>query len=270
MATFITKEKKLVNEIIKSKNIPITDEHQEFFIENLVNEMLSFEHIKITDEKLKVIEKSLNAFKDLEGENWYPKIFFRNEFSSESKTNSMVDRTFVAIEDLNENGEYFSPYELLDNDLGEEELFLLNDELTPEYVGSNSLMVVELGLPCDDGGIGQIQRCSGGGGGSGGGSSLNMVLEKIRIKDLKELWPGRSEISLKICKLPSGVLTPPAGLLDLCGDFVYASDDCVNYEGRRYMTLKRIDKDKQFYVDWLMKDEGNSPYSNDITFNVIF
>ena len=270
LATFITKEKKLVNEIIKSKNIPISDEHQEFFIENLVNEMLSFEHIKITDEKLKVIEKSLNAFKDLDGENWYPKIFFRNEFSSESKTNSMVDRTFVAIEDLNENGEYFSPYELLDNDSGEEELFLLNDGLTPEYVGSNSLMVVELGLPCGDGGIDQIQRCSGGGGGPGGGSSLNMVLEKIRIKDLKELWPGRSEISLKIYKLPSGVLTPPAGLLDLCGDFVYASDDCDNFEGRRYMRLKRSDKNKQFYVDWLMKDEGNSPYSNDITFYVIF
>jgi len=36
------------------------------------------------------------------------------------------------------------------------------------------------------------------------------------------------------------------------------------------MRLKRSDKNKQFYVDWLMKDEGNSPYSNDITFYVIF
>jgi hypothetical protein len=264
LATFITKEKKLVNEIIKSKNIPISDEHQEFFIENLVNEMLSFEHIKITDEKLKVIEKSLNAFKDLDGENWYPKIFFRNEFSSESKTNSMVDRTFVAIEDLNENGEYFSPYELLDNDSGEEELFLLNDRLTPEYVGSNSLMVVELGLPCGDGGADQIQRCSSGGGGSGGVTGQqNLVINKMTIKDLKEDWPGRSEVSFKGYKV-----TDINQIAYDCNLAIYASVNCWTWNGNRIARVKRKNKNKEKTYNWKIKTTNN--LSNDIIYYVIF
>lgn len=278
LTSFVLKQRVVMDHLMKSNEIQHSDGLQIFLVEKLVDDIIKSGQIKISNNELNKIENSLDAFKGLEGESWYPIIYLRNNSFSEFKNDNEESRTFVAIEDADESGEFFTAYELLDSDGGEQELLILDDNLTPEFVGTDDLIVIEL-TDCDDT-IHQYQPCSvvgddtyNDGISSGGSSSQNLVLEKIKIKDLKEGWPGRSEISLKIYKLPEDALIPPVdgeGIPEYCGDFVHASDDCTNYQGRRYMVLRRSNVNREFEVNWIMKDEGNDYNSDDIIFYVIF
>ncbi|MGC6525018.1 MAG: hypothetical protein ACON30_01920 [Flavobacteriaceae bacterium] len=82
--------------------------------------------------------------------------------------------------------------------------------------------------------IEQSSYCGEGTGGTGGNSNGNLQLNKMTIKDLKEGWPGRPEIHFKGYKFSA----PPSNDWD-CGEYMYASVNCYNYEGRRIARIKR-------------------------------
>ncbi|MDW3196040.1 MAG: hypothetical protein R8G66_26955 [Cytophagales bacterium] len=268
-------------EIISSmEKVSVFETPKPYLIEDLLDQKRANARVSEDAEQYDELLSSLDAFKGVEGEVWNPTVFMIEPEPDERGTKG--GQLYVAVEDADENGEKFTGYELINNGL-EVQMVPLTTEMTPDLVSNASLMVIELDycgnttgeqnaldefVDCDQSGGGNT-----GGGNTGGGSivSQNLVLNKIKIKDLKEAWPGRSEISLKIYKVPAAALESPvdgSGIDEFCGDHIYASDNCNRYRGRRYMRLKRRDRNKEFEVDWLLKDENNN--SLDMLFYVIF
>ena len=272
-------------------------EPRPYLFEDLLEQQHANGRVSDGSEEYEMLSSSLDAFKGVDGEVYYPSVFMiegdgyadevvkEDEFIDEDqvvKEDPLIksDRLYVAIEDADEKGEKFTAYELIDDGI-EEKLIPLKIELTPEFISNDRLMVVELDfcgntvMDVERNAIDEIVGCGQNAGdptsgGSTGGSNFNddLVLNKIKIKDLKESWPGRSEISLKIYKLPAQALVDGTGLSEYCGESIYASDNCTNFRGRRYMRLKRRQKNRVFEVDWLLKNESNN--SPDILFYVIF
>ena len=278
LASFIIKRQKSLLNLMQSKNVASKDKLQIFSIEKLVDDLIlnkNSNNLEISESELNKVNNSINSFKELEGDNWFPIVYFRNPNSTiKSATENENERTFVAIEDSDGTDEFFTAYELLDNDYGDEELVLLDIELTPDYVANNSLMVVEL-ASCNDADLPQFYEgvacgdTNAGGGNTGGGntgggtSSQNLVLEKMTIKDLKEGWPGRSEISFKGYKVNN-----INEIAYDCNLSISSSVNCWTWEGNRITRLKRRYKNDERVYDWIIKTNNNN--INDVIYYVIF
>lgn len=85
----------------------------------------------------------------------------------------------------------------------------------------------------------------------------------MKIKDLKEGWPSRSEIAFKGYKIN---LNPDYGYD--CGEYIYSSVNCYNYSGKRITRLKRKHKNDTRNYDWDIEKGEN--FANAILVYVIF
>ena len=259
LASWVGKQNEEIISIMSNQKKLSKDDQQVFAIENLVKEVTKKQGtLSKSDEDYNQLLESLNAFVDLDDESWYPVIYLHKDTSINSKTNE--NSTYIAIEDADENGEKYIGYELKDDELVE-----LQPPLTPELVGNNTLLVMSI-QPCiAPPAPEQYSNCEGDGGGGGGGGTSGSVLRinQMKIKDLNEAWPGRSEIHFKGYKFS----TPPNNNVD-CGEYIYSSVNCYNYTGKRIVRLKRRWKNKTRTYNWAVKTENN--FGHDIVFYVIF
>ena len=259
LASWVGKQNEEIISIMSNQKKLSKDDQQVFAIENLVKEVTKKQGtLSKSDEDYNQLLESLNAFVDLDDESWYPVIYLHKDTSINSKTNE--NSTYIAIEDADENGEKYIGYELKDDELVE-----LQPPLTPELVGNNTLLVMSI-QPCiAPPAPEQYSNCEGDGGGGGGGGTSGSVLRinQMKIKHLKEGWPGRSEIHFKGYKFS----TPPNNNVD-CGEYIYSSVNCYNYTGKRIVRLKRRWKNKTRTYNWAIKTENN--LSNDVLIYVVF
>lgn len=139
-------------ELVESmEKVSVFDEPSPYLIEDLLDQQRANGRLSEDPEVLEEVISSLDAFKGIEGEVWYPTVFVMEGVQDDRGTKG--DQTFVAVEDADENGEKFSGYELID-DGRDVQLVPLNTELTPEFVSNASLMVIELDF-CGNSSIGQ-------------------------------------------------------------------------------------------------------------------
>jgi hypothetical protein len=269
LASWVAKNNKAILNMASNQQKSDTDEPKTFFIEDLVKTISTKNKSSKTDENQIKLENSLNAFKELEGESWYPIIFQKdNQVLAKSSKSSLS--TYMALEGEGDEGESLNAYELSSDN----KLIPLNQTLTKEFVGNNNLLVMELVSCSDEIMMKQarsetISRCggggSGGGGTGGGGSSYRYLkLDKMAIKDLKEGWPFRSEISIKAYKLS----TIYSNTTYECGDYVTSSVNCYTDTGNRIVRLKRKYKNDTRTYNWTI--ERSSTSSNDVIYYVIF
>lgn len=246
-------------------------DYKYFFVEDLLQDLVvNNKNDYRTTQDFENVKASLEAFKNLEGVSWYPMIFIKKESNFSFSKSNLEELTYIALEDADENGESFTAYEVLDND----EIIEVQEPFTEEFVGNNELLVVEL-IACNDEYLMQykssnkISSCisidSGGGGGTGGTSNaLSLKLEKMKIKDLKEGWPGRPEIGFKGYKVSN-----INSIAYDCNEFIHASVDCWgNLAGQRIGRIKRSwENDERTYNFAIKTDDNNS---DDIIYYIIF
>lgn len=209
--------------------------------------------------------QAVNAFKNIDGESWYPKIRFLDEATLKSRSEG--DNPITIVEDATVNGQTSTGYELDENN----ELYQLEETPTEENTVNRSLVVIELGDTDCDGN----QKCNTGGGGDntsgdgntgGGGNSSNMTtvrFEKMTVKDLKEAWPFRPEIHFKgfsILSIPfeDGV----------CGTKLFGSSSCNDALGRRVKQIDRSDKNDEFSSNYIIDDELNESVPQFVIFTI--
>lgn len=237
-----------------------------------------------TGTELPEIKESLNAFKNIGDESWLPIFRFTNRTVTHSNnrlnssdpqtsTYSEPNQLIIAIEDNSEIAQIYSPFLPGEDD----DLIPYEGEFTESAIGNTPLLVFELDpcgsntfisaffdSPCDgdsfSGGLG--------GGGLGGGSgSRALLLNKMKIKDLKEAFPGRSEVEFKGYKLTVSNITP--NITIDCGDAIHSSSNCYEYNGgKRIAQVYRRHKGDNRTYDWkIASDEG---FYNEVLVYVIF
>ena len=245
-------------EIIKdeSKN------KNEILISDLVSKAISQKNYNLENEDYSEVQTALDAFVDIGDNSWYPVIrIVNNNFDNKNSD----DETILSVEDADLNGEKFTHYLLGEND---DDLTEPDFVVTPESTQNYNLIVAEIISAPDpgdgyaDGGIG-VGNGGGSGGGSGSGGYIKLEIDNMKIKDLKEGWPGRSEIAFKGYKID---VQPNIGYL--CGDNIYASVNCSNVDGKRITRLKRRHKNDNRSYDWDVS--RNETFSNDVLVYVIF
>ena len=213
------------------------DDNNELFFRDIVKEYSQNGKSLTTNE---VINQAINAFSDLNGRNWEPVVFLIGN------ANRTTEKTFLAIESNTTTSEYFRGFEIINS-----KIHPLKTPLTEEFVGSNNLYVIELVRPSKSNKI-DISAKNG-----------RLILEKMKIKDLKESWPGRSEINFQGFKLNN-----PINAFYECGDYISGSANCNSGSGKRIVRLKRRWKNKNRSYNFLIKNNNNN--GNDLIYYVIF
>lgn len=225
----------------------------EFFISDLVEEAIYKKRYSIDDESNAELFDALDAFTDLEGESWYPVV----RLSENSFRKNQSSGVIISIEDADENGEMFTHYLPGEND---DDLVEVDFEVSEETSETHDFVVVELvnGQPefLDSDPAGTSGSTTSGG-------YVSLKLQEMTIRDLKEGWPGRSEIAIKGYKIN---VQPNIGYL--CGYPIFSSVNCGSLSGRRITRLKRSHEDDLRGYDWdIERDEF---FYNDVLVYVLF
>ena len=209
------------------------EESDQFYFEDLYNKLNS-------DQKSSFIDESLNAFLNINGQSWKPTIFFIGNLNKTSA------KTYLAVESNTPTKEYFRGFEIINS-----KIHPIKFPLTEKNIGDNNMYVIELGRPSNSNS-------------TFNGKSHNLSLEKMKIKDLKEAWPGRSEISFQGFKLSNYLINNGFP----CGEYISGSANCYNYSGKRIVRLKRKWKNDNRTYNFLVKNSNNN--GNDLIYFVIF
>lgn len=231
LASWVAKNKDEIKNLMNAYKAKSKDNSsQTFKIEDLFNETSKKFGFKSNKAASKV-QESLDAFKNLGSQSWAPTIFLESDNSNKLNKSSDDNLTFIAVEDETLDGESMTAYQIVESEGDDEVLQPVDETLTLEFVGNNDLLVMELVL------IDDFDENSGGGSTGGGSSSStkSLLLNKMKIKDLKEGWPFRSEISIKAYKLENISQNQTYE----CGLGVAASVNCYTDTGNRIVTLKR-------------------------------
>jgi len=230
----------------------------EILISDLVNRAISQKNYNLDNEDYNEVHTALNAFVNIGENSWHPVIRIVNDNFDQKNSDK---QTILSVEDADLNGEKFTHYLLGEND---DDLVEADFPVTPESTQDHSLMVCEI-VTIGDGGNGGGSGTGGGyGGATGTGGYVKLEIDNMKIKDLKEGWPGRSEITFRGYKRSS--ITPNTDYL--CGQSIYASVNCQNTNGKRITRLKRRHKNDNRSYDWDV--ERNNDFSNDILYYVIY
>ena len=193
---------------------------------------------------------AVNAFKNIDGESWYPKLRFLNAKDIISRTAG--DNPLTVVEDASDQGQMFTGYELDENN----ELYPIDETPTQENTANRNLVIIELGdtdcdgnQKCNTGGGGGGGDTGGGDNGGGGNSGSSASIKQMTIKDLKESWPARPEIHFK----GFSVLNLPQQDGE-CGTRLSGSSSCSDHLGKRIKRIKRSDKNDQFNANYVVDD----------------
>lgn len=136
---------------------------------------------------------------------------------------------------------------------------LLIFELDP--CGSNTIAPAYFDSPCNTDPFGGDLNDPG-----SGGFVQILQINKMKIKDLKELWPGRSEVEFKGYKLAVNNITP--NITIDCGDAIFSSTNCYTYSGKRISQVKRRHQGDTRTINW--KIASNEGFYSDVLVYVIF
>ncbi len=93
LASWIGKNSEEIRTMASSQKTSKTGEAQIFLIEDLVFNLIERKGTNKgsdTDENLEKVKNSLNAFKELGGESWYPTVFQKSDLSSESRSTNKL------------------------------------------------------------------------------------------------------------------------------------------------------------------------------------
>lgn len=251
LAEWIAKNEKELTNLMSVNHEKSTKEDLETFkLEDLVNQKIAKSTNKPSEEDLK-LQKSLDAFKDIEGDTWFPTIFIErieNKFSN--KSNATI-KTFLAIESEDVNGELVEAYEIINGDLdGDESLVPVKESFTPELIGDNILFVMELMYYEEE--VSNLASYN-----------ANLKIDKMTIKALKERWPFRSKVAFKGYKISDS-----NSIAYDCNEYIFGSVNCWTVEGKRIGVVKRKWKDDERTYNWVIKTTNNE--SSDIIYYIIF
>lgn len=248
---------------------------QTFYLENLFNQVgLTKNSSRLTSKEN--LEQALDAFKDLDGETYLPVITIHDSGLIGQKSGASSEETLIIVEDNDLDGESYAAY--LTGEGGDDLEEYMGNYDDPAVAGL-PLLVIELN-PCginaivDSQDINGTSPCGGdtyggglgGGFGSGNGTFIQrLVLNKMTVKDLKEIAPFRPEIGIKAYRIPR--LFPNVSYYE-CGEFVSSSDNCYVSAGREITNLKRrYQNDERTYN---YEIERNNSFTNDILVYVLF
>lgn len=249
---------------IKEKIIALNGENQKEITLALEDIYRELNNSYASSSEKNEIEKSLNAFKNLNGDDWYPTIRLLDATRYSQRNPYDDQKVLIAIEEIIDSTQVFKGYqEDINGELNE-----IDEELTETLLGENDIILFDLG-PCgvliDP--IHQRNSNPCGTTGTGNGNDLyKLKIDKMTVKHHKEGWPGRSEINFKGYKLSS--LPQTSGD---CGEVMHASVNCYNYDGRMIEQYHRswINNQEERNLNWTLKTQQNFG-SNDYIFYVIF
>lgn len=207
-----------------------------------------------TDESMDKLLESLNAFSDLGEDSWYPSIRILESNHGKLKNT----KTILSVEDADENGEKFTHYFIEEDGSLEKVDFAVSSDHAQYY----NFIVLEIVKKSESEAEAELSKLSGQMV-SYSRSNSRLELDQMKIKDLKEGWPSRSEIAFKGYKIN---LNPGFGYD--CGDYIYSSDNCHSYSGNRITRLKRRYRNRRRNYDWDIERGEN--FSNAILVYVIF
>ncbi len=210
----------VVNEV-KKKN----SAQERFYVKMIVDKISNFKKIK-TDQDL---EFALNAFTNLDGENWYPVIYFHDFERKNVKVPFDSLKTLYATSDYDTAIQEQITIGYQENSNGE--LTTIDETLQEGMADENDVIILDL-IPCTGtGGQQQYGACSGGGGGNTpppppppNNSSLHYI-DKMTVKYHKESWPERSDVKFVGFKLQN----PPVQT-QFCG-FNFYERSCTDVDG---------------------------------------
>ncbi|MEM6517097.1 MAG: hypothetical protein AAF688_13005 [Bacteroidota bacterium] len=214
-----------------------------------------------TDRNDAGLKSALDAFLNLDGEDWYPTVTF-----IEPK-GAPTGQITVAIPNYVNNREVYQGFEKDSRN----DLVLVHNELDQTNHESNELLMMEISqcgsiginpgpdefLNCD-----ALANSDPLGGGSGG---HKIRINKMTVKDRKEWWPGRSKVHLigaKVTGLPldSGY----------CGENIVGGGNCLNESGKRIQRMRRRDRGDEKTLNYIVKQDPSSSNPDDYIFYRIF
>lgn len=213
------------------------------------------------------LQKSLDAFTNLEGENWFPTITIINEQKSNS-SNKVLDETkpifmFAEAESDFEKEEFVGYQKDSEND----DLVEL-DEMIDEPTSENKILYVFDTMEID-----------GAGGGASSTGNVNYGLsriEKMTIKDHKEDWlGGASEVNIKAYRVFFGDnFNGPGGSGD-CGIELDCSVACNDFLGKEISSYRRkeVRNEDEKTLNFKFHNTplaSNPPSINTVVYYVIF
>ncbi|SRX52757.1 hypothetical protein [Aequorivita sp. CIP111184] len=219
LATWLSHHNNEVRGLVQSYNK--NNSQQEIFsVESLINEFKKSGNV-ISPEIEASLNTSLAAFRNLDGEDWYPYIQYERMIEDANKQPYDDSKPLYAMEDYENNEEIAVGYqENSDGDLEE-----INEKLTPEVVGEeDDIIVIGIGVcpiaiegePC----VFQTSVPDP------PGSFFKVDIGTMKVKAHKEVYPFRSDLSF------TGFFEPtlPANSGD-CGQPMFRSVNCYDPDG---------------------------------------
>jgi hypothetical protein len=209
------------------------------------------------------IRTALDAFKQIDGETWYPTVRL-----VKSDNTSSTPQLIAAVEDHDGEQEIAKGYTYDDEN---DQLIDLNYEITETSIDSDLILAIVLD-PCSFNTIAPPSimetECpdllSGFLPGGAGNNGISLVINKMAIRDLKEPSPFRPKISFKGYKIDN----PQQNIYYECGENMLASSNCNEYSGKEITTLKRKHEGDTRTYNWRI--ERSSDLSQEIVYYVIF
>lgn len=260
-------------EIVEERSIGRGEEDDEsttFLIEGLVNEYVSKRRSLHKNDYLQGVKSSLDAFKFVDDEKaWFPSVrVIVGKGALELQKGGEV--SLIAIEDATEKGKFYQFNSVVSTKSGKD-LVRSSEKVTEESLGARIMVLVEI-TDCMSpylSDVDQFFECTDpvgddlGGGGGSGGSASHLRIEKMTIKDLKEGWPGRSEIKFKGYKFRY-----LSAVGNACGDQIYPEINCYDNSGVMIGKWKRRWRNDERVINWTIKTQNLDATSEYIYYSI--
>nr|WP_321221728.1 hypothetical protein [uncultured Psychroserpens sp.] len=267
LGNWLTKNLTQVRELVNENNINDSD-YFTISINYLVNNIEN-----TIDPQL---QKSMDAFLNIEGKNWYPTVTFINSdlsFIQARTGEDQNDKPIIALEKIVNEEQTYEGYE--QNEL--DELELIHEELEEDLHSNREIMLVDIS-GCGEEGIAgpdAFVNCddvyadgSEGSGGTGNGntsSTARIRINKMTVKHHKEGWPGRSEVNFIGFKTAGLPITS-----GYCGQNIAGSLNCYNPDGKRIDRFKRSWIGDERTMNYLVKEDPSYANPDEYLFFTIF
>ncbi|MCG2429692.1 hypothetical protein [Aequorivita xiaoshiensis] len=235
VANWLMKNKSDLYEVI-STELKINNNSKRFLVSDIVQEMVLRKSGNIWNNV--DLNFSLTAFENLDNDSAYPTVFFPNtsKYTDENRSPYDDSKQLYAIKDYDEVNEKEIMVGYQEN--ANNELEEINEPVVPSIAEESEIIVLNIGPCTGTDPIGELRGlgCNSGGGGGGGGQGLDRhYIRNMTVRENKEPWPERSDVTLvgfKTLGLPYD--NGP------CGYSITGASDCLNEpEGRYIQEFKR-------------------------------
>ncbi len=273
-------------QVIKNAIELSVDEESKTTPKILVTELISSFQSRSTNSNhnanVEEIKESLEAFSSLKNGSWLPTISMPIEVKVASRTLDESEPIFVIDKpESNTPTIGIEGYQLKDN--GDFEI--VDQQITEEIAGRVSTFVIKLNSYSDEDGGGGGSGGGGSGGGSGSGgfsdnvpfigtlgggpsysSPPGLKIKWMQVKQHKEeWWNGASEINI-VCFVENEFPTYSG----FCGNYITASSNCYNYDGKQIRSASECDIDNNVFsvCDAVLNSTTN--FNGTVIYYIIF